>query len=290
MSGIAIPSSTKTSVRRTRKAFRSLDPLGMAAAFVVLIALVLAVIGPMLAPYAPDDINLSNAFVGPGGGHLLGFDSQGRDLWSRLLTGARTSMVGPLIVVLLSTTFGIIGALTLAWKEGRVDQVLSRFVDSMLAFPGLLLAILVVAVFGVGLAAPVLALSIAYTPFFIRILRGAALRERKLPYVEALTVQGSSALSINFRHILPNLLPLVAAQSTINFGYALVDLAALSYLGLGVQQPQSDWGAMVFTGQTGILQGYPAESLAAGACIVIVVCAFTILGQRIADRAGAGTL
>ena len=290
MSAVAVLSSTRTGVQRSRKVFRSLGPLGMASASVVLVALLLAAFGPTLAPHDPNEIDLNQAFVGPGPGHLLGWDSQGRDLWSRLLAGARTSMLGPLIVVGISTTLGIVGALTLAWREGKVDQIVSRFVDSMLAFPGLLLAILVVAVFGVGLTAPVLALSVAYTPFFIRILRGAALRERRLAYVEALTVQGSGSLTINLRHILSNLLPLVAAQSTINFGYALVDLAALSYLGLGVQQPQSDWGAMVFTGQTGILQGYPAESLAAGTCIVIVVCSFTILGQRIADRAGTGTL
>jgi peptide/nickel transport system permease protein len=271
--------------RRRGSLARSIGPLGIAALVVIALALVLCAIGPLLAPQDPNSIDLNLAFVGPTSGHPLGLDGQGRDLLSRLLAGARTSMLGPLFVVALSTISGIALALALAWRGGNVDATVSRGLDVLLAFPGLLLAILVVAVFGTGLVAPVIALSLAYMPFFVRILRGAAMRERRLPYVEALTVQGSSAWTITTRHLLPNLMPLVAAQATVNFGYAMVDLAALSYLGLGVQPPQADWGAMVFTGQAGILQGYPAESLLAGACIVLVVCAFNVLGDRLADRA-----
>jgi peptide/nickel transport system permease protein len=271
--------------RRRAALTASIGPLGVAAVVVIVLALVLAAVGPLLAPNDPDAVDLNFAFVGPSAGHLLGFDGQGRDILSRLLVGARTSMLGPLFVVGLSTVAGVAVALALAWRGGRVDAVVSRALDVLLAFPGLLLAILVVALFGTGLTAPVIALSISYMPFFVRILRGAAMRERSLPYVEALTVQGSSARAITLRHLLPNLMPLVAAQATVNFGYAMIDLAALSYLGLGVQPPQADWGAMVFTGQAGIIQGYPAESLLAGACIVLVVCAFNVLGDRLSDRA-----
>jgi peptide/nickel transport system permease protein len=271
--------------RRRARMGRSIGPLGVAAVVVIVVALVLAVVGPLVAPHDPDSVDLNVAFVGPSAGHPLGFDGQGRDILSRLLAGARTSMLGPLLVVALSTVLGVVLALLVAWRGGRTDTVASRALDVLLAFPGLLLAILVVALFGTGLVAPVIALSIAYMPFFVRILRGAALRERSLPYVEALTVQGSSAWTINAKHLLPNLMPLIVAQATVNFGYAMIDLAALSYLGLGVQAPQADWGAMVFTGQAGILQGYPAESLLAGACIALVVCAFNVLGERLADRA-----
>lgn len=272
------------------RATRSFDLLTTAALAGVVLAVIVAIIGPYIAPFDPDKIDLTKAFAGPSGAHLLGWDGQGRDLFSRLLVGARTSMLGPFVVVVASTAIGIVVALTMAWRGGAVDQFLSRVVDATLAFPGLLLAILAVAVFGPGLTAPVIALSISYSPFFIRIMRGAAMRERRMGYVESLTVQGSGSIRINLRHILPNLLPLVAAQFTVNFGYALVDLAALSYLGLGVQAPQADWGAMVFTGQAGIMQGHPMESFSAGACIVFVVCCFTLLGQRIADRSGEGTL
>lgn len=262
--------------------------LGTASVVVVSLAVFAAAFGSLLAPYDPNSVNLNYAFVGPFDGHLLGMDGQGRDLLSRLLVGARTSMVGPLAVVVLSSLVGGALALLLAWRGGLVDQIVVRVLDVLLAFPGLLLAILVVAVAGPGLVAPVIALSISYVPYFVRVLRGAAMRERQQPYVEALQVQGFGSFTILVRHILPNLLPLALAQATVNFAYAMVDLAALSYLGLGVQQPTADWGSMVFTGQAGIIQGYPAESLAAGACIVLVICAFNILGERLADRGPGG--
>lgn len=262
--------------------------LGTASVVVVALAVFAAAFGSLLAPYDPNSVNLNYAFVGPFDGHLLGMDGQGRDLLSRLLVGARTSMVGPLAVVVLSSLIGGALALLLAWRGGLVDQIVVRVLDVLLAFPGLLLAILVVAVAGPGLVAPVIALSISYVPYFVRVLRGAAMRERQQPYVEALQVQGFSSFTILVRHVLPNLMPLALAQATVNFAYAMVDLAALSYLGLGVQQPTADWGSMVFTGQAGIIQGYPAESLAAGACIVLVICAFNILGERLADRGPGG--
>jgi peptide/nickel transport system permease protein len=147
--------------------------------------------------------------------------------------------------------------------------------------------VLAAAVFGVGLLAPVLALSVAYTPYVARVLRGAALRERAQPYVAALEVQGASAVAICLRHLIPNMLHLIVAQATTLFGYAMVDLAAISFLGLGVQPPSADWGVMVSENQQGIIQGYPIPSLAAGICIVIVVVAFNIFGERLYERGEA---
>lgn len=285
----ALAMALRAARRRRAPAHAGVGRLGRVALGVIAVAVLLAALGSLLAPYDPNAINLDAAYVRPFDGHLLGMDGQGRDLLSRLLVGARTSLLGPLAVVVLSTVLGVVLALLLAWRGGVVDHVVSRVLDVMLAFPGLLLAILVVAVFGAGLVAPVIALAVSYTPFFVRILRGAALRERRQPYVDALVVQGFGGVAIAARHLLPNLLPLVAAQATVNFGYAMVDLAALSYLGLGVEQPTADWGSMVFTGQAGILEGYPAESLVAGTCIVVVVCAFNVLGERLADRAERGT-
>lgn len=267
----------------------SLGPLGVAALIVIVLAALLALFGPLLAPHDPDSSDLNWSFVGPIAGYPLGFDGQGRDLLSRLMTGARTSMLGPLLVVAISTALGGLLALVGAWRGGRVDQAIARLLDALLAVPGLLLAILAVAVFGAGMTAPVIALGISYTPFFARVLRGSALREVRQQYVEALRLQGFGGLPIVLRHIVPNLLPLLVAQATVNFGYAMIDLAALSYLGLGVQAPTADWGAMVYSGQAGIVQGYYLESLTAGACIVLVVCAFNVLGERLADRWGAVT-
>ena len=125
-------------------------------------------------------------------------------------------------------------------------------------------------------------------PYVARVLRGAALKERGQPYVAALEVQGASGTSICLRHIVPNILPLIVAQATILFGWAMVDLAAISFLGLGVQPPAPNWGVMISENQPGILQGYPLPALAAGLCIVGVVIAFNVLGERLFERGPGG--
>ncbi len=261
---------------------------GIASAAVIAAATLVAVFGPLLAPYNPDLPNLSLAWIGPGGGHLLGFDVQGRDVLARLLVGARTSMLGPFVVVIVSVVAGVGFAVVAAWRRGATDAVISSGLDILFAFPGILLAVLATAIFGAGLPAAAIALSIAYMPYIARVLRGAALRERSQPYVTALEVQGASATSICLRHLVPNILPLIVAQATILFGYAMVDLAAISFLGLGVQPPKPDWGVMISENQTGIVQGYPLPALAAGLCIVAVVIAFNVLGERLFERAQAG--
>jgi peptide/nickel transport system permease protein len=263
---------------------RRFSPALIGSAAVISIATLIAVLGPLIAPYNPELPNLSQYFVGPTPEHLLGFDGQGRDVLSRLLVGARTSMIGPLAVTLICMTLGSLLAVTAAWRGGAYDAVISSGLDVVFAFPGILLAVLAAAVFGAGLLAPVLALSVAYTPYVARVLRGAALRERAQPYVAALEVQGASATAICLRHLIPNLLHLLVAQATTLFGYAMVDLAAISYLGLGIQPPAADWGVMVSENQQGIIQGYSIPSLAAGICIVIVVVAFNILGERLYER------
>ena len=284
--------STMVVARGTRRS-RSLSGLrgtgvaGMVSAAVIALATIAAIFGPLLAPYNPDLPNLALAWVGPVGGHLLGFDFQGRDVLSRLLAGAQSSMLGPLAVVVLSMTAGAVLAVVSAWRRGAADAVISSGLDILFAFPGILLAVLATAIFGAGLTAASIALSIAYMPYVARVLRGAALRERSQPYVAALEVQGSSATTICLRHIIPNMLALIVAQATIMFGWAMVDLAAISFLGLGVQPPAPNWGVMISENETGILQGYPLPALSAGVCIVAVVIAFNILGERLFEQAQA---
>lgn len=250
------------------------------------IAVFLAIFGPLLAPHDPNSSQLEFQFVGPfqAKGYPLGFDSQGRDLLSRLMVGARTSMLGPALVVLMSMALGTLISVLAAWRGGWVDSVLGTGMDILFAFPGILLAVLTAAVFGAGLAAPTIALAIAYTPYIARVLRSAAVSERARDYISAAEVQGLSSWTICGRHLIPNLGGLVVAQATLVFAWAMVDLAAISFLGLGVQAPTADWGVMVSTGQTGVLQGYPMESLSAGVCIVLVVVAVNLLGERIAAR------
>ena len=281
---VAVPGTRRS---RSLSGLRGTGVAGMVSAAVIALATIAAIFGPLIAPYNPDLPNLSLAWVGPVGGHLLGFDFQGRDVLSRLLAGAQSSMLGPLAVVVLSMTAGAVLAVVSAWRRGAADAVISSGLDILFAFPGILLAVLATAIFGAGLTAASIALSIAYMPYVARVLRGAALRERSQPYVAALEVQGSSATTICLRHIIPNMLALIVAQATIMFGWAMVDLAAISFLGLGVQPPAPNWGVMISENQTGILQGYPLPALSAGVCIVAVVIAFNILGERLFEQAQA---
>ncbi|SDX57749.1 peptide/nickel transport system permease protein [Amycolatopsis xylanica] len=270
----------------SRKDFRGLagvGRLGQLSLAIILLAAFLAVFGSSLAPFPPDQADLGNAYVTADGTHWLGFDSQGRDLFSRLLVGARSSMLGPLLVVALAMTAGSVLAVVAAWRRGWLDSVISGIGDIVFAFPGLLLAVLTAAVFGPSQLSAALSLAVAYTPYVARLVRAAALRERSLSYVEALEVQGSSAWVICLRHIVVNIAPVLVAEATILFGWATLDLAAISFLGLGVQPPQADWGVMVSEGKTGVLQGFPAESLVAGTALVLVVVAFNLLGERLAE-------
>ncbi|WP_214409191.1 ABC transporter permease [Sphaerisporangium fuscum] len=285
MSGIPAPPAA---VRRRPGRGAGLGPLGTAATVVIVAAVVLAAAGPALLSTDPNASDFAHAYAPPDAGHPLGYDGQGRDLLARLLTGARTSLLGPLWVVALSMTAGVVLAVLAAWAGGWLDSVVSSALEVVFAFPGVLLAMLVAAVFGAGLTAAVIALAVAYVPYIARLLRGAALAERRKAYIQALEVQGAGAVRICLRHLVPNLLPLIGAQATLFFGYAMVDLAIISFFGLGVRPPGSDWGVMVAGGQSGVLQGYPAESLSAGGCIVVLVVAFNILGERLSAPARTG--
>lgn len=252
----------------------------IALSLLVLVAL-FAFVGPSLISASPSSVNLQYANVGSTAGHPLGFDGQGRDLLARLAAGGRSALLGPMLVVIISTLLGSAIALCASWFGGWFDNLVSRIVDAMFAFPGLLLAILAVSLFGTSLTAAAIALSISYTPYVARIVRSAALRERSLPYISALEVQGLRSITIVARHILPNLSGLIVAASALSFGYALIDLASLSFIGLGVQPPGADWGLMVSTGVPGILQGFPQESLFPAVLIVITVASVNLLGDRL---------
>ncbi|MEU1507996.1 ABC transporter permease [Kitasatospora sp. NPDC005748] len=251
--------------------------------FVALVVLA-AVLAPWVAPADPNAVDLGNALAGPSGDHPLGVDASGRDTLSRLVTGARTSLLGPLGVVAFSTLAGVAVGTAAAWRGGWLDSVLSRSTELVFAFPGMLLAILIVSVYGEGLIAPVIALAIAYLPYVSRLTRSLVLAERARPYVEAYQVQGHSGPQICLRHVIPGIAPVVLAQSTINFGYALIDLAGLSFLGLGVPALTPDWGRMVFDGQSAVQHGYPLSAVLPCVAIVLTVVAFNVVGERWADQ------
>ncbi|MFD4375626.1 ABC transporter permease [Streptomyces sp. NPDC058486] len=260
------------------------SPLHIAALGFAGLVVLAALFAPWLAPHDPNAVDLGAALAGPSADHLLGADTAGRDTLSRLLHGARTSLLGPLGVVALSTLLGVAAGTAAAWRGGRLDTLISRSTELVFAFPGMLLAILVVSIYGEGLLAPVVALGVAYLPYVSRLTRTLVLAERARPYVSAYQVQGHSALQICLRHVLPNIAPVVLAQSTINFGYALMDLAGLSFLGLGVPPLTPDWGRMVFDGQTAVQHGYPLSAVLPCVLVVLTVVAFNVAGERWADR------
>lgn len=263
------------------------DPVVIVTSLFILALVLVAILAPWIAPQDPNAANILGVNLGPSAAHWLGTDSFGRDLLSRLIYGARLSLLGPALIIVIATTIGTFLAITAAWFGGLYDQVVSRVADILFAFPGLIMAMLAVAMFGPGLVAPVIALSISYTPYLMRVIRSEAVRQRNLPYVAACYVEGLPARTICLRHLLPNVTPLLLVQATLSFGYALVDLAAISYLGLGVQPPTSEWGLMVSTGQSSILAGHPQESLYAGVMIILTVVAFNLSGDRLATHRGA---
>ncbi len=251
----------------------------------VLVAfVVIAAVAPLVAPYAPDNTDLLNSLGPPSAQHWLGTNQVGQDTLSRIFYGSRTSLIGPLAVVVISTVCGVLLGLGAGWRGGWIDAGLSRIFDTMFAFPGLLVAILAVALFGKGLFAPVVAMAIAYTPFVARLVRSLVLQAKARPYVAAYRVQGFGPVHIAVRRLLPNIAPTVLAQSTLNFGYALLDLAALSFLGLGIQPPTADWGGMINESRGAVLAGEPLSAVAPALAIVIVVVAFNIVGEELADR------
>jgi peptide/nickel transport system permease protein len=285
--------STSTETPRLRLGFRRFTwriPLGrLSPSLAVLIGLTtllvaVALLAPVLATHDPNAVDMAAASQNPSATHWLGTDALGRDLYSRLLYGARISLLGPALIILGATVGGVAVALLCAWHGGWLDRIVSRANDILFAFPGLLLAVLAVAVFGPGLTAPVVALAVSYLPYMARIVRGVAVRERRLPYIAALEAAGMPGRQVTLRHLLPNLTPFVVAQATAAFGSALMDLAAVSFLGLGVQPPTSDWGLTVSEGESSLLAGAPGESLMAGGLIVVTVVVFNLLGDTMIAR------
>ena len=245
-----------------------------------------AIFAPFLAPYPPDAVDFAAVYASPSPAHWLGTDGLGRDILSRLIYGARTALLGPLLVVVASTVLGILLGLLAGWRGGWIDAVLGRVFDVLFAFPSLLIAIMAVALFGKGLVAPVIAMSIAYAPFVARLTRSLVAAERHRPYVAAYRVQGFGGAWIALRRVLPNVTPIVGAQSTLNFGYVLAELAALSFLGLGVQPPSADWGAMINEAQAGLIGGHLLPAIAPAVAVVVVVVAVNIIGEELSDRIG----
>ncbi|AXI80952.1 ABC transporter permease [Peterkaempfera bronchialis] len=279
------PTGRRNPVRRF---VRHVGVAGTVSAAVIALLAVVALLAPWIAPHDPLQLDLAGTYQPSSAEHLLGTDNSGRDLLSRLIWGARTSLLGPLIVVTVTAVLGTALALAAAWFGGRVDNLISRLLDVLFAFPSLLLAVIVIAMYDRGLLQASLALAVGFTPYTARVLRSVSLRERMLPYVASGEIQGFSGFVICIRQILPNITPQILTGATINFGTAMIELAAISFLGLGVQPPTADWGLMVSSGQASLVKGFPQQSLYAGLLIVLTVAAFSVLGERLGGRKAGG--
>lgn len=238
------------------------DKVGALGAILVLIIVVAAVLAPLLAPHDPTAQSLRGRldppFWYPDGTteHLLGTDNLGRDVLSRIIYGARTSISIAVFVVLAAGTFGITMGLLAGYNGGRIDTIIMRIVDTQLAFPGLLLALIIITVLGASFTLLVIILAIDGWMVYARMTRGVVLSAREKPYVEAAEIVGCRPRRIIFRHILPNLLSPLVTLAILEFARVVIAEAALSFIGLGIQPPQISWGLDVTAGRNYVFNAW----------------------------------
>lgn len=250
---------------------------------IVFIALVAAVLGPVLSPYDPAAQELSHRLEPPSRSHPFGRDELGRDILARLLSGARISLLVGLAVVSVSSVVGMLLGSVAGYFGGKVDDVISRVIDVLMAFPGILLAIALVAVLGPSLTNVVLALSVIGWVGYARLVRGQALRAREFDFVQAARALGAGPGRIVLHHVLPTALPAVVVQATLGMAGAIIAEAALSFLGLGVQPPTPSWGTMLDAGRSHLFDA-PHLTIFPGLAIATLVLGFNFLGDGLRDR------
>jgi peptide/nickel transport system permease protein len=248
----------------------------------VLLMAVVGVLAPLLTPYEPTKTAPAQALQGPTAAHWMGTDNLGRDTMSRVIYGARISLVVSVIAVSIALVGGVSLGLVAGFWGGFMDDLLSRIIDAMLAFPGILLAIAITAALGPSLKNAMIAVGIIGIPTYFRLTRGQVLQTREHDFVTAATVLGASRLRIIARHIFPNIInPLIIAASIASSG-AILSLAALSFIGIGTQPPQSDWGSMIFAA-AGYLSTSPWLAFGPGVAIFLTVFSFYMLGDALRD-------
>ncbi len=241
-----------------------------------------AIFASSIAPYDPLKQNLAEGLRGPSWSHLLGQDELGRDVLSRILFGARASLEVGAAVTGSALAVGIILGMLAGYYGSKTDMVIMRLVDIFLSFPGIILAIGVVAVIGASLEHLMFALMLLGWPPFARLMRGEVLKVKELAFVTASKGMGGSSLWIMRKHVLPSAIPPVIVLASIGFGWAVLGLAGLSFLGLGIHPPTPDWGGMIAEGLSFILEA-PYISLFGGLAIAITVLSFNMLGDGLRD-------
>jgi peptide/nickel transport system permease protein len=272
---IAVPAAGR------RRRFRA-QGIWLCFAFVGLVV-VLAAVGADIAPYSPSAQNVTNEFARPSGAHLLGTDALGRDVLSRLMAGARSALVGPLVIAGASMLLGNLLGLLAGYHGGWVDGVIMRWVDMMWSIPGLIVIVVVEGALGGGYWLAVGLLIVLSVPFDTRIVRSATLEQTPRPYVEAARTLGVSNLRIMVMHIWPNVSPVAVANAFLNFAGALVAIAGVSFLGLGVPIGSPDWGLMLAQNES-LLVVNPVAMLAPGVLIVALATSMNLIGDWAYER------
>jgi peptide/nickel transport system permease protein len=247
-----------------------------------ILVVLMAVMAPLLAPFDPSKINFSNKLLPPGLVHLMGTDELGRDIFSRVIYGARTSLVIGVSVLTISLLIGVPIGLVSGYFGGRIDTVLMRISDIFLAFPPLLLPIAITAALGAGLFNAMMALAISWFPWYARIMRSSVLAIKKELYIDAARVMGVGHFRIMVRHALPNATTPVIVQASMDFGYTILAAASLSFIGIGARPPTIEWGLMVALSRSKFLDFWWTAA-APGFAIFITVLAVNLLGDGIRD-------
>jgi peptide/nickel transport system permease protein len=249
---------------------------------VVLFMVSVAIFAPLLAPYDPTAQSWTAVRKAPSAAHWFGTDEAGRDILSRIIWGARASLMAGLTSVGIAMAIGVPLGLAAGFLGGFVDGLISRFTDAMLACPFLILAIALAAFLGPSLTNAMLAIGITATPFFIRLTRGQVLSIKGEDYVEAARAMGNPQWRVAARHILPNILPQLMVQATLTIAMAIIAEASMSFLGLGLQPPAPSWGSMLNSAQR-FLSNAPWMALWPGIAIFATVLSFNLLGDGLRD-------
>ncbi|MFN8522039.1 MAG: ABC transporter permease [Chloroflexota bacterium] len=256
--------------------------LANAGLLIVAALTIAAAFAPYLSPYEPTRQRLLEALQSPSLAHLLGTDENGRDVLSRILHGARVSLLAGVFSVTIGLASGVTLGLIAGYFGGRVDNWIMRAMDALLAFPALVLALAITATLGPGLRNAMIAIGIVYTPIFARLTRGQVLSVREREYVEAARTIGAGHGRIMRSHVLPNVMAPIIVQASLSVAFAILAEATLSFLGLGVQPPDPSWGSMVSRGKDYLDQA-PWMAFAPGGAILMAVMGFNFIGDAVRD-------
>jgi len=268
-------------LRRFLKVFLG-RPVVILGVFIIFVLLVCAAFPGQIAPYDPNEHNLSKTLLAPTGEHLLGTDVLGRDLMSRIIFGARTATIIGLFALGIASLLGMILGLTAGYFGGLTYAVIMRFIDALMVFPPILLALIIAGMLGGGMLVIIIALGISLMPGYARVMCGQTLSIRENDYVLATRSSGASNLRIMFRHIFPNAFPPMIVLMTLMIGMTILAEAGLSFLGIGITEPTVAWGTLVNDGYKYLLQR-PVLSIAPGLAIMLVVYAFNMVGDGLRD-------